>query len=322
MKLKSNSWTMASLLLSLLFFSTCEKNANITSLEQPKEEISSFSFNGTSFSILDGRILINSQEEARILEEAVLLNQEEASQLFNNIPEYISAEQAYLSINGTKLKSEKDFEAFSSIAFFEKLAGDEYLEPVIDNLALRFIANHQRIFQIADRIYEITRDYGISIPADVYFHLSNEEKLNHPEAIIIPIFRKTISRTLMKDNVGRCRGNYENDRRVTGELEETHPFLNSSVTNLLVRTKHFKKGFLGRYYGERADELRHNGDLVVNHNNSTFTFSVNQVRTNEQNFGTLFFFNTGNPTIEAGFADNFAREGGISGNCRCLPGVY
>lgn len=272
-------------------------------------------FEGRMIEIKEGRLIFQSLEDIAFVESR-LLQSGELGEWFDQQEYYQSANEAYLALSEEAVIDRNgDISEFSAYAFVKNDGGNLFLGAVIDDPAIRHLANERGILQVGDEVYQIFREMAVVANVETFFSLTIEELLNSPDKIRkIKIKRRLVSEEHdVRVNIDVCQGDYENKRRVKGELEERSSLFSQNV-NCIARTKHFKKGAFGIYYGEKADQLSQFGCLSVNGNNG-ICFEVDKTLSNRQEIDRTFFsgdnaFISGGNTVR-----HYAREGTIDGEC-------
>lgn len=285
--IQKHYWLIFAALFSIVL-QGCEK-ADYDDIDETDVSSQKIDFKGVALKVVDGRIMINSIEDAAKLEDLISEDFIAAEDFFNQIDRFTSAGKAYSKItpewfttregNITELKRVARKEIFQD--------GEEYVVPVIDDPAWSLVANEEAIFQVGEHIQYITVDTRYSIPMNFWETHSLSDILHKREVEKFPIHRKLVEVT-MRANVDTCEEDYRdgnnNRKRVRGELEQRSSLFNNSI-RCIVRTKHFTRVLFG-WVGDNADFLEHNGCVELNINCNSVCYTVDKGLSNRQNIDT------------------------------------
>lgn len=320
----------ASLAVTLFLFlvTSCTKEEDIKpSLE---ETPTPFSLAGIDVLLKDGLIHIPDGES--------MLTIDKEYKYASDLRAAVDRQVSFIS-SGEKFEdlSEEDFPAtgsglvpdeFKSVAHLNLIQGEQYLEPISDEPALLELANSNGQFAVGDELITVRSRKLIMIPlADIKEYGMMPEQ--HPMARVhYPTTNRIkIQTTAPKRNIGLCVKEFGNSgkgrRRLRGEIEENTGlrgiFSNEPTLNVRARTKFFRKGSFGIWYGEKADMLRHEGSLAFQFSN--IGEYIDESDTDTQEFNTLFD-KTGPVERFFGGINHTAFEGSSVEDCLSIPDTF
>lgn len=276
---------------------------------------------GVEIEFKEGIAYLPTVESAFALEDAIDgVNKESIIAQLGNVTGFTSAEEKYQQLSEEMFTSSDVIPAgYDKVAFFNTIGGDVYVDQIINIPFFMHLANENGQVVIGDVVVSLYKDLGVTIPVSEFVQFGSSP-LESPLAKRFKINAEVevAVTTPDKGNLAVNTSDYGTRRRIRGEIEQNIGFLGevfgSQINGLTirVRSKHYRKGAFGIFYGEKADQLRHVGGVLENTSNALFPFDV--TRSNTQSFNTLVIEDSFGVQLGTGGSIHFANDGGGSGS--------
>lgn len=289
------------LCISALLMVSCEKESPeiANASDNASEKIS---FQGRVAHVKNGRLIFPSVEAAVFFQNALKKESPELQASLASLKGFTSSWEAFERFTDECTEAGKllDLTAHQAYAhLIRDKKGEVYLEPVVDDPALRYLTNADGVFQIDERVYKVAFEAASVLDAQQYDTHGFSAAMAVEQ---IPIIRHKV-RSYEKVNIDACDGRYDNNKRkVNGELEERSDLFSSNV-NCIVRTKHHVRvGFV--WFRQNVDFLAQSGGISVNYNPNYWV--VDASNSNPTSEISKTFFSGPNAFIYQGSARHWA----------------
>jgi hypothetical protein len=214
----------------------------------------------------NGLITISSIQDAISLEESFMgksaINYFEMA---SNIPNFESAEQAYLNLDKSFLNDDLSvIDEAKSYARSVRSGEDVYIQRVIDEPILSALANKNGWLAVGEKVYLITYEKAYIVSFYDYLAIKEGLPLEDAKSLEIKdIIRNGGENDLVKaTTIESCEDFYGTRRRVILEVRQGSSIFSSNINNSL-RIRHLRRNRWPKVWlSERADQLSIIWDLV------------------------------------------------------------
>lgn len=315
-----NETTFNSCSVFLLVLSSCGiEDENLTT--PASIDSNSLLIGGVEIEFKEGIAYLPTVESAFTLEDAIDgVNKESIIAQLGNITGFTSAEEKYQQLSEEMFTSPDVIPAgYDKVAFFNTIDGDVYVDQIINIPFFMHLANENGQVVIGDVVVSLYKDLGVTIPVSEFAQfgtsplespLAKRFKINAEVEVAVT--------TPDKGNLAVNTSDYGNRRRIRGEIEQNIGFLGeifgSRIDGLTirVRSKHYRRGAFGIFFGKKADFLRHVGGVLEATSNNLVSFDEDDE--DKQSLNTLVIANSFGVQRGTGGSIHFADDGGASGS--------